>query len=71
MHNQFTEFKMLLKMLSLKEQLTEINEKIIHVRNEKCIPYINNHAFDVIKELKHMRQNVLNSINNTNIILQQ
>ena len=71
MRNQFTEFKTLLKILPLEDQIIEIDDKIIQVRNEKCPKHLYNHAYDIIKELKHMRQIALNSLNNTNVILQQ
>ena len=71
MRNQFTEFKTLLKILLLEDQISEINDKIIQVRNEKCPNHLFNHAYDIIKELKRMRQTALNSLNNTNVILQQ
>ena len=35
MRSQFTLFKQILKMLLLKEQITEIDNKIIQLRNEK------------------------------------
>ena len=34
MRNQFTEFKTLLKILLLEDQISEISDKIIQVRNE-------------------------------------
>ena len=71
MSNQFTEFKTLLKILPLKEEIAEIEDKIIEARNEKCEKHLTNHAYRVIKELKHMKQIALNSVNGTNIILQQ
>ena len=71
MCNQLTEFKTLLKILPLEEQISEINDKIIEVRNEKCPKHLYNHAYDVIKKLKQMRQIARNCLNNTNLILQQ
>ena len=60
MRNQFTEFKTLLKILPLEDQISEINDKIIQVRNEKCPKHLYNHAYDVIKELKHVKNNIIN-----------
>ena len=60
MRNQFTEFKTLLKILPLEDQISEINVKIIQVRNEKCPKHLYNHAYDVIKELKHVKNNIIN-----------
>ena len=44
MCNQLTEFKTLLKILPLEEQISEINDKITEVRNEKCPKHSHNHA---------------------------
>ena len=71
MKNQFTLFKNLVKMLPLEKQIIEIDEKIIEVRNEEPMKRLTNHTFRVIKDLKHMKQIALNSLNNTNIILHQ
>ena len=71
MKNQFTLFKNLVKMLPLEKQIIEIDEKIIEVRNEEPMKHLTNHTFRVIKDLKHMKQIALNSLNNTNIILNQ
>ena len=64
MKNQFTLFKNLVKMLPLEEQIIEIDEKIIEVRNEEPMKHLTNHTFRVIKELKYMNQIALNSLNN-------
>ena len=71
MRNHFTEFTTLLKILPLQDQIKEIEDKIIQVRNEKCEKHLTSHGYRVIKELKHMKQIALNSLNGTNIILQQ
>ena len=72
MRNQFTEFKTLLKILPLQGQIIEIDEKINEVRNEKIrIVRLTYLSLSVIKELKHMKQIALNSLNNKNIISQQ
>ena len=71
MKNQFTQFKNLVKMLPLEEQIIEIEDKINEVRNEIALPHLTNHGYRVIKELKHMMQIALNSLNGTSIILQQ
>ena len=34
MRNQFTQFKILVKILALEDQIIEIDEKIIEERNE-------------------------------------
>lgn len=71
MRNHFTEFTTLLKILPLQDQIKEIEDKIIQVKNEKCEKPLTSHGYRVIKELKHMKQIALNSLNGTNIILQQ
>lgn len=71
MRNQIAEFKTSLKILPLEDQITEIDEKIIEVRNNKCETHLTNHGYRVIKEFKHVKQVALNSLNGTNFILQQ
>ena len=68
MRKQFTQFKNLVNMLPLEEHIIEIKDKINEVRNEIVLPHLTNHGYRVIK---HMKQIALNSLNGTNIILQQ
>ena len=68
MRNQFRQFNDLVKMLPLEEQIIEIKDKINELRNEIVLPHLTNHGYRVIK---HMKQIALNSLNGTNIILQQ
>ena len=58
-------------MLQLEQQIIEIKDGINEVRNEIVWPHLTNHGYRVIKELKLMKQIALNSLNGTNIILQQ
>ena len=62
MRNQFTEYKTLLQTFPLHEQIDEINVMIKELVNKKHIANINDRRYDRIKELKHMRQNILNKI---------
>ena len=62
MHNQFTEYKTLLQILSLEEQLDEINNMINSLVNKKQIANIRDRRYDRIKELKHMRNNIINNL---------
>ena len=62
MRNQFTEYKPLLKTFPLHEQIDEINVMIKKLVNKKHIANINDRRYDRIKELKHMRDNILNKI---------
>ena len=64
MHNQFTEYKTLLQTFSLQEQIDEINVMIKKLVNKKHIANANDRRYDRIKELKHMRDNILNKISN-------
>ena len=62
MHNQFTEYKTLLQTFSQEEQIVEINDKIKSLINKKHIANIKDRRYDRIKELKHMRDNIINNI---------
>ena len=62
MRNQFTEYKTLLQTFPLHEQIDEINVLIKKLVNKKHIANINDRRYDRIKELKHMRENILNEI---------
>ena len=62
MRNQFTEYKTLLKTFPLQEQIDEINVMIKKLVNKKHIADINDRRYDRIKELEHMRDNVLNKL---------
>ena len=62
MRNQFTEYKTLLQTFPLHEQIDEINVMVKKLVNKKHIANINDRRYDRIKELKHMRENILNKI---------
>ena len=62
MRNQFTEYKTLLQTFPLHEQIDEITVMIKKLVNKKHIANINDRRYDRIKELKHMRENILNKI---------
>ena len=64
MRNQFTEYKTLLQTFSLQEQIDEINVMIKKLVNKKHIANAKDRRYDRIKELKHMRDNILNKISN-------
>ena len=62
MRHQFTEYKTLLYIFSLQEQLDEINDMIKKLTNKNQIATIRDRRYDRIKELKQMRDNILNKI---------
>ena len=62
MHNQFTEYKTLLQTFSQEEQIVEINDIIKSLINKKHIANIKDRRYDRIKELKHMRDNIINNM---------
>ena len=62
MRNQFTEYKTLLQILPLKEQLDEINNMLESLVNKKHIANIKDRRYDRIKELKDMRNNIINNL---------
>ena len=62
MRNQLTEYKTLLQTFSPEEQIVEINDMIKSLVNKKHIVNINDRRCDRIKELKHMRDNIINNM---------
>ena len=62
MHNQFTEDETLLQILSLEEQVDEIKNMIKSLVNKKHIANIKDRRYDRIKELKHMRDNIIDNL---------
>ena len=62
MRNQLTEYKTLLQTFSPEEQIVEINDMIKSLVNKKRIVNINDRRYDRIKELKHMRDNIINNM---------
>ena len=62
MRNQFTEYKTLLQTFSPKEQIVEINNRINLLFNKKHIGNIKDRRCDRIKELKHMKDNIINNM---------
>ena len=62
MRNQFTQYKALLYTFSLQGQIDEINDMIKKLVNKKHIANIRERRYDRIKELKHMRDNIMNKI---------
>ena len=62
MRNQFTDYKTFLQTFPLHEQIDEINVMIKKLVNKKHIANINDRRYDRIKELKHMRENILNEL---------
>ena len=62
MRNQFTEYKTLLQILPLEEQLDEINNMLESLVNKKHIANIKDRRYDRIKELKHMRDNIIDNL---------
>ena len=62
MNNHFTEYKKLLQTFSLQEQIDEISDMIKFLANKKHIANINDNRCERIKELQHIRNNILNKI---------
>ena len=62
MRNQFTEYKTLLQTFSLEEQIDEINNMIKSLANKKHRANIKDRRYDRIKELEHMRDNIINKL---------
>ena len=62
MRNQFTEYKTLLQTFSPEEQIDEINDMIKSLVNKKLIANIKDRRYGRIKELKHMRDDIINNM---------
>ena len=62
MRNLFTEYKTLLQTFSLEEQIDEINNMIKSLANKKHRANIKDRRYDRIKELEHMRDNIINKL---------
>ena len=58
MCNQFTEYKPWLQTFSLQEQI----DRIYAMTNKKHIANIKDRRYDRAKELKYMREDILNKI---------
>ena len=62
MRNLFTDYKTLLQTFSLEEQIDEINNMIKSLANKKHRANIKDRRYDRIKELEHMRDNIINKL---------
>ena len=62
MHYLFTEYKTLLQTFSQEEPIYEINEMIKLLVNQKRIANIKDRRYDRIKELKHIRDNIISNM---------
>ena len=60
MRNPFTDYKSLLATFFYDEQINEINQKINELPNEKQHANIIDRQYEGIKELKHMKNNIVN-----------
>ena len=60
MRHQFTET--LLQTFSLEKQIDEINDMIKSLDNKKHIANIKDRRYDRIKELKHMKDIIINNM---------
>ena len=62
MRNPFADYKTLLDTYFYDEQINEINQKINELANEKQHAYIIDRRYERIKELKHMKNNIINRL---------
>ena len=62
MRNSFTDYKILLRTFSYNEQIKEINEKINKLVNKKQHGNKIDRRYKQIKDLKHMKNNVINRL---------
>ena len=59
MRNAFSNYKWLLNTFSYEGKINEINQKINELANEKQHPNIMDRRYERIKELKHMKNNII------------
>ena len=62
MRNSFTDYKVLLSTFSYDEQINKINQKIYELVNKKQHGNMEDTPYDRIKDLKHMKNNVINRL---------
>ena len=62
MRNQFTEYKTLLQTFPLEEQVDEINDMIKSLVNKEHIANIKDRRYDRMKEIKYMRDILINNM---------
>ena len=62
MRNPCADYKILLATFSHEEQINEINQKINELLNKKQHGNIIDSRYERIKELKHMKNNVINKL---------
>ena len=62
MRNSFSDYKKLLSTFTYEEQVNELNQKIYEVLNNKQDGNMVDTRYDLIKELKHMRNNIINKL---------
>ena len=62
MRNLFTEYKTFLQTFPFEEEIDEINDIIKSIANKKHIANIKDQRYDRIKELKHMRDSIINKL---------
>ena len=62
MRNPFADYKTLLDIYSYDEQINEIIQKINELANEKQHANIIDRRYERIKELKHMKNNIINRL---------
>ena len=62
MRNSFSDYKKLLSTFTYEEQINELNQKIYEVLNNKQDGNMVDTHYDLIKELKHMRNNIINKL---------
>ena len=60
MRNPFADYKTLLDTFSYEEKIDEINQKIHELAHEKHHANKIDRRYEQIKELKHMKNNIIN-----------
>ena len=62
MRNPFADYKTLLDTFSYEEQINKINQKINELVNKKQHASKIDRRYERIKELKHMKNNMINRL---------
>ena len=62
MRNPFADYKLLLGTFSYDKKINGVNQKINELANQKQHANIIDRRYERIKELKHMKNNIINRL---------
>ena len=62
MRNSFIDYKKLLSTFTYEEKVNELNRKKYEILSEKHDGNMVDTRYDLVKELQHMRNNIINKL---------